>query len=67
MSMNDILDAVRRFDGVLELAPTPGSEYPEVAWGDHFLYFAPDGEVPRGSSPTRRSSRRTTPTTPCHD
>ena len=51
MSMNDILDAVRRFDGVLELAPTPGSEYPEVAWGDHFLYFAPDGEVPQRVQP----------------
>lgn len=51
MSMNDILEAVRRFDGVLELAPTAGSEYPEVAWGDHFLYFAPDGEIPQRVQP----------------
>jgi len=48
MSMDDILDAVRRFDGVLELAPTPGSDAPPVAWGDHFFYYAPDGEVPPG-------------------
>lgn len=52
MSMEQILEAVRGFDGVLELAPTAGSEYPEIAWGDHFFYYAPDLS---GNSPTPRS------------
>lgn len=48
MSMDEILDAVRTFDGILELAPTEGSEFPEIAWDDHFFYYAPDGEIPPG-------------------
>jgi len=48
MSMQQFLDTVRSFDGVLELAPTEGSEFPEIAWGDHFFYYAPDGRVPGG-------------------
>lgn len=48
MSMEEVLRTVRSFDGVLELAPSAGSEYPEIAWGDHFFYYAPDGTVPPG-------------------
>ena len=48
MSMNDILSAVRAFDGVLELAPTAGGDAPSLAWGDHFFYYAPDGVLPAG-------------------
>ncbi|MFW6774363.1 DUF6194 family protein [Nocardioides sp. CPCC 205120] len=51
MSMDDILQTVRAFDGVLELAPTEGSAFPEIAWGDHFFYFAPDGQVPQREQP----------------
>lgn len=51
MSMEQILSTVRTFDGVLVLAPEPGSAYPEVAWGDVFLYFAPDGRVPANEQP----------------
>lgn len=51
VSMNQILLAIRTFDGVLELAPLPGSEHPEVSWGDHFFYCAPDGEVPSNRQP----------------
>lgn len=47
MSMQQILSALRSFDGVLELAPQEGSDYPPVAWGDHFFYWSPDGTVPR--------------------
>ncbi|WP_305091403.1 DUF6194 family protein [Prescottella sp. R16] len=47
MSMEQILATVRGLDGVLELAPTVGSTFPEISWGDHFFYFAPDGVVPR--------------------
>lgn len=49
--MEQILQTVRTFDGVLELAPTAGSGYPEIAWGDHFFYYAPDGQVPEREQP----------------
>ncbi len=51
MSMQRILEAVRALDGVLELAPTEGSGFPELAWGDHFFYYAPDGRVPQREQP----------------
>ncbi len=51
MSMDQLLETIRRFDGVLELAPTADSPFPEIAWGDHFFYFAPDGQVPEREQP----------------
>ncbi|MCS5733432.1 DUF6194 family protein [Herbiconiux daphne] len=51
MSMQQVIDTVRGFDGVLELAPQPGSEFPEIAWGDHFFYYSPDGTVPSNTQP----------------
>lgn len=51
MSMQQILAGLRTLDGVLELAPAPGSEHPEISWGDHFFYYAPDGQVPRNRQP----------------
>ncbi|MFX4271712.1 DUF6194 family protein [Propionibacteriaceae bacterium Y1685] len=51
MSMQQILHELRSYEGVLELAPTEGSEFPELAWGDHFFYYAPDGQVPTNRQP----------------
>ena len=51
MTMEQILSEVRAFDGLLELAPLPGSEHPEISWSDHFFYYAPDGQVPRNRQP----------------
>ncbi|WP_236796465.1 DUF6194 family protein [Amycolatopsis sp. GM8] len=51
MSMNEILVELRGFPGVLEIAPQPGSDFPEVGWGDHFFYYAPGGTVPRNRQP----------------
>ncbi|WP_454787929.1 DUF6194 family protein [Mycolicibacterium lutetiense] len=51
MSMDQLLKTIRRFDGVFELAPTEGSLFPEIAWGDHFFYFAPNAEVPQREQP----------------
>jgi hypothetical protein len=51
MSMDRLLETIRTLDGVLELAPAAGSEFPEIAWGDHFFYYAPDGQVPQREQP----------------
>ncbi|MFD6855754.1 DUF6194 family protein [Rhodococcus sp. NPDC060090] len=51
MSMKQILEMVRGFEGVVELAPEAGSEFPEATWGDHFFYFSPDGRVPQREQP----------------
>ena len=51
MSRDLILDTVRAFDGVLDLAPEAGSDFPEIAWGDHFFYYAPDGVIPDNRQP----------------
>lgn len=49
--MQQIVDHVRTFDGVLVLAPEPGGPFPEIAWGDAFFYYAPDGAVPERTQP----------------
>ncbi|MFI6813526.1 DUF6194 family protein [Nonomuraea sp. NPDC050328] len=51
MSMDQILTTVRTFDGVLVVTPGPGDGLPELAWGDAFFYYAPDGEMPRTTQP----------------
>lgn len=51
MSMDELLEMIRSFDGVLELAPDQNSAFPAIAWGDHFIYYAPDGQVPKREQP----------------
>lgn len=51
MSMEQLLEEIRTFDGVLELAPEPGGNFPEIGWGDHFFYYAPGGRVPERTQP----------------
>lgn len=51
MSMAELLETIRRFDGIFELSPTSDSPFPEIAWGDHFFYFAPNGQVPQREQP----------------
>lgn len=51
MDIKEILDTVRAFDGVLVVIPDEGSGMPELAWGDAFLYFAPDGVMPERTQP----------------
>jgi hypothetical protein len=51
MSMDQLLETIRAFDGVLELAPDESSAFPALAWGDHFFYYAPDGQVPTREQP----------------
>ncbi|WP_052849860.1 DUF6194 family protein [Streptomyces avicenniae] len=49
--MEQIIAAVRRFEGALVVAPGPGGDFPELAWGDAFFYYAPDGVMPRTVQP----------------
>ncbi|MGD6756862.1 DUF6194 family protein [Streptomyces sp. BH105] len=49
--MEQIIKTVRALDGALVLAPEPGGGFPEIAWGDAFFYYAPDGEVPQATQP----------------
>jgi len=49
--MDQIIAAVRELDGVLVLEPRAGDGTPEIAWGDAFFYYAPDGQVPTTVQP----------------
>jgi hypothetical protein len=49
--MELILETVHEFDGVLVLAPDADSPFPEIAWGDYFFYYAPDGQIPQNVQP----------------
>ncbi len=49
--MEEILEEIRSYDGVLELAPREGDDAPQIAWGDHFFYYSPDGTVPQNTQP----------------
>ncbi len=51
MSMEQIIAAVRGFDGALVVIPEPGGDFPEMAWGDAFFYYAPDGQMPQNVQP----------------
>lgn len=51
MDIDQILDHVELLDGILILAPAEGSAFPEIAWGDWFFYYAPDGQVPTNTQP----------------
>ncbi|MFD4367159.1 DUF6194 family protein [Rhodococcus sp. NPDC058521] len=48
MSIDEIIDFVTDFGDVLVLRPEAGDGTPEIAWGDTFFYFSPDGTVPPG-------------------
>lgn len=49
--MQQIIAAVREFEGALVVAPGPGSGAPEIAWGDAFFYYAPGGRMPERTQP----------------
>jgi len=45
-SIEQITDVVESLGDVLTLRPGPDDGSPEIAWGDLFSYYAPDGVVP---------------------
>lgn len=48
MDILEITEYIERLGDVLILAPHPGDGTPEIAWGDSFFYYAPDGVLPPG-------------------
>jgi hypothetical protein len=51
MTHASIVELLTGWDGVLVLTPSPGDGSPEIAWGDTFFYYAPDGVVPTAVQP----------------
>lgn len=51
MSIDEIIGFLGTREGVLILRPGPGDGTPEIAWGDTFFYYAPDGEIPAATQP----------------
>ncbi|QKG21894.1 hypothetical protein ACTIVE_3532 [Actinomadura verrucosospora] len=51
MGIEEIIELAGGLDGVLVLRPEPGDGSPEIAWGDVFFYYAPDGAVPEATQP----------------
>jgi hypothetical protein len=52
LSIDQIIGTVRDLEGSLVVTPAVGdSDFPELAWGDAFFYYAPDGEMPRNVQP----------------
>lgn len=49
--MHNIIAHVRALDGALVITPTQDDDFPELAWGDAFFYFAPDGRMPERTQP----------------
>ncbi|MEW2049299.1 DUF6194 family protein [Streptomyces sp. NPDC005476] len=49
--MEQIIATVRGLDGALVLVPEPGGGFPELAWGDAFFYYAPDGRIRENVQP----------------
>ncbi|PSL00389.1 hypothetical protein CLV30_11649 [Haloactinopolyspora alba] len=51
MKIDEITALVDDLDGVLTVRPGPGDGTPEIAWGDVFFYYAPDGVMPTTTQP----------------
>ncbi|MDF2559222.1 MAG: hypothetical protein K0R99_668 [Microbacterium sp.] len=49
--MQEIIETVRGFDGVLVVTPEEGSAFPALSWGDAYFYHAPDGRMPERAQP----------------
>ncbi len=51
MTLDDIVNLVGSFDGTLAQRPREGDGTPELAWGDVFFYYSPDGTIPTSTQP----------------
>lgn len=48
MTIDEVTEFIESLGGVLTLRPRPDDGSPEIAWGDRFFYYAPDGVLPPG-------------------
>ncbi|OZC79548.1 hypothetical protein CH251_01320 [Rhodococcus sp. 06-462-5] len=46
MTLDDIVNLVGSFEGTVTQRPREGDGTPEIAWGDAFFYYSPDGTIP---------------------
>jgi len=51
MTMDEIISFVGSLSGVFTQQARAGDGSPEIAWGDTFFYYVPDGVVPHGTQP----------------
>lgn len=51
MGIDDIIELVRSWDEALAVTPHAGDDAPQIAWGDTFFYYAPEGEMPARTQP----------------
>ncbi|MBF6172202.1 DUF6194 family protein [Nocardia blacklockiae] len=51
MSIDEIIEYIESLGGVLTQRPGPGDGTPEIAWGDAFFWYAPDGAAPAATQP----------------
>ena len=51
MTMDEIISFVDGLEGVLTQRAHSGDGSPEIAWGDTFFYYAPDGVMPVATQP----------------
>jgi hypothetical protein len=51
MEIEEIIDLVGGWENALAVTPAPGDGTPQIAWGDTFFYYAPDGRMPQRTQP----------------
>lgn len=51
MTLDEIVNLVGSFEGTVAQQPREGDGTPELAWGDVFFYYSPDGTIPTTTQP----------------
>lgn len=51
MTEDDVIACIAALEGVVVWTASPGDGSPEIAWGDSFAYYSPDGTVPAATQP----------------
>ncbi|MCZ2815335.1 DUF6194 family protein [Modestobacter sp. VKM Ac-2984] len=51
MTEDDVIAHLAALEGVVVWTASPGDGSPEIAWGDSFAYYSPDGTVPTATQP----------------
>ncbi|GAB3537826.1 DUF6194 family protein [Arthrobacter tecti] len=51
MDIDEVITLVKSFDGAAAFTVSEGDGSPELAWGDTFFYYAPNGKMPQATQP----------------